>query len=151
MLPRPPMPEDQTECIFCKIISGQAWAAIVYDDGKYVAFMDRYPAYVGHTLVAPRKHYSTLFDMPEDEVERLFGVAARVAKAVKAALRPRGLNLIQNNGRAAMQIVPHVHVHVVPRYHLPPRSSKGRMHVSKEYLQNLANRIKSKLPDVAHD
>jgi len=88
----------------------------VYEDEELMAFMDKNPVSTGHVLVAPREHYETIFDMEPELVGRLFSLAARVAKAVLAALKPDGINILQNNGPAAWQHVPHVHVHIIPRH-----------------------------------
>ncbi|HID05494.1 MAG TPA: HIT family protein, partial [Aigarchaeota archaeon] len=125
-------------CVFCKIAKGEAWAAKVYEDGDYVAFMDIRPMSVGHTLVAPKKHYAYIFEMPDEEVGRLYAVAAKVAKAVKLSINPAGLNLLQNNGSAAGQVIFHVHVHIIPRHVGDAgkfKSGHGRINASREELE----------------
>ncbi|HEW89878.1 MAG TPA: HIT domain-containing protein [Candidatus Bathyarchaeota archaeon] len=102
-------------CPFCRIATHEEPAAMIYEDGELMAFMDKNPVSPGHALVAPKEHHETIFDMEPELVGRLFSLAARVAKAIFVALRPDGLNLLQNNGPAAWQHVPHVHVHVIPR------------------------------------
>ncbi|MCS7116622.1 MAG: HIT family protein [Nitrososphaerales archaeon] len=108
--------KDATDCIFCDIIKGKGDAAIVYSDESFIAFMDHRPITKGHTLVLPKKHYYTILDMPLSEVGELFTVVVKIARAVKDAMRADGFNLGQNNGRAASQVIPHVHVHIIPRY-----------------------------------
>jgi len=78
--------------------------------------MDKYPINKGHTLVIPTTHYENLLQMPLPEVSRLYSIVPIVAKAVVSAVKADGFNVGQNNGIAANQIVPHVHVHVVPRF-----------------------------------
>jgi histidine triad (HIT) family protein len=78
--------------------------------------MDIRPASEGHTLVIPKKHYETIFEMPEEEVAYLHRIAKRVALVVKKGMKADGISIIQQNGRAAGQDVMHVHVHVIPRY-----------------------------------
>jgi len=104
------------KCIFCSIISRELKAEIVYEDKESIAVMDKYPINDGHVLVMPKKHYSTVLDMPSAEVGSLYVRVAMVAKAVSKATNAIGLNIGQNNGEAASQIVPHMHVHVIPRY-----------------------------------
>lgn len=105
-----------TDCLFCRIIEGKEPSVRVYEDDHSIAFMDRYPINNGHTLVAPKKHYDLLTDMPPEDVGRLFTSVARIVKAVQKATSADGVNVGQANGRAAAQEVFHVHVHVIPRF-----------------------------------
>ena len=104
------------DCIFCAIIEGTAPAEIVYEDEATVAFMDINPANPGHTLVVPRQHVRDVFDIDEETGAAVMRAAVRVARAIKAALQPDGVNLMQASGPAAFQSVFHFHLHVVPRW-----------------------------------
>ena len=103
-------------CVFCRIVSGDERAVKVYDDELCLAIMDIAPVNRGHLLVIPKKHYETILEMPLKEVSHIFGVACMLAKAVKRAVGAEGINIVQNNGRAAWQHVFHVHIHVIPRW-----------------------------------
>jgi histidine triad (HIT) family protein len=116
-------------CVFCDVLKGSAEAAFVYTKGEVVAIMDRYPINLGHVLVMPRHHFQNLLEVPEDIVAILFQTVQRVAGAVHRAMKADGLSIAQNNGTAAAQIVPHVHVHIVPRFY--GDSSDGRWPVRK--------------------
>jgi len=140
-----------SDCVFCKIANGEAWAAKVYEDTAHIAFMDIRPMSIGHTLVAPKKHYAYIFDMPDEEVGRLYSIAAKVAKAVKQSINPPGLNLLQNNGSAAGQVIFHVHVHIIPRHEGDAskfKSGHGRIDASRRELEETARRIREALGDV---
>ena len=104
------------KCVFCEIVAGNERAVKVYEDDVCIAIMDIAPVNRGHLLVMPKKHYGTVFEMSFDEAAHVFGVACLMAKAVKEAVGAEGINILQNNGRAAWQYIPHVHVHVVPRW-----------------------------------
>lgn len=106
----------ESECIFCRIVAGTAPSATIYQDDLVVAIMDVNPAADGHCLVVSREHAPTIFDLSEDAALASMRAALRVAGAIREALRPDGLNLIQANGRAAFQTVDHFHLHVVPRW-----------------------------------
>jgi histidine triad (HIT) family protein len=106
------------DCIFCKIIRNESAANIVYEDEAVIAFLSHRPVNEGHTLVVPKKHYRDIYDMPEDEVAYLFKITKRIAGAVKVAMIPPGIRIVQNNGAAAGQVVFHLHVHIIP---LKPR------------------------------
>ncbi len=135
------------QCVFCKIVNHEADAVTVYEDEETVAFMDKEPFNLGHTLVTPKKHYKFITDMPENEVCSLFKVVSRVAKAVLKATRSDGLNLGQSNGEAASQQIFHVHVHIIPRFKgdaedsmFPPRKQP-----SLEELKESGRRIQDAL------
>lgn len=105
-----------SSCVFCSIIDGRLPAAEVYQDKNFLVLMDKYPINVGHTLVVPKLHYDNLLLMPPNEVGRLYSVVAIIAESVVYGVNAVGFNVGQNNGRAANQIVPHVHVHIIPRF-----------------------------------
>jgi histidine triad (HIT) family protein len=100
--------------MFCQIIRKEAPASIVYEDEQVVAFLSNRPVNVGHTLVAPKKHYVNIYEIPEEEVAYLFKIVKRVAYAVKDATGVEGIRIVQNNGEAAGQVVFHLHVHIIP-------------------------------------
>jgi len=100
-------------CLFCAIAAGDVPATIVYRDDDVAAFLDARPVFKGHTLVVPRKHVPTLYDVPVAELGTLFAVVQRVARAVEAGLGADGTFVAMNN--KVSQSVPHLHVHVVPR------------------------------------
>ena len=103
-------------CPFCAIIMGEGRAREVYRDDHAVAFFPLRPATFGHTLVVPRRHIPDIWELPEAAVAHLSRAALRVAAALRAAVAPDGLNIIQSSGAAATQTVPHLHVHLVPRW-----------------------------------
>jgi len=102
------------ECLFCQITRKEAPASIVYEDEQVVAFLSNRPVNVGHTLVAPKKHYDNIYEIPEEEAAYLFKIAKKIAHAVKTATGIEGIRIVQNNGEAAGQVVFHLHVHVIP-------------------------------------
>lgn len=103
-------------CIFCKIVEKEIPATIVYEDEHTLAFMDIGPIVKGHVLVIPKTHYDPLTETPDEIVAQLHTVAKRVAQAQIDGLGADGVNIMQNNGAAAGQEVPHIHVHVIPRF-----------------------------------
>lgn len=103
-------------CVFCEIVNDAGRGHIVYEDDSHIAFLDRYPITEGHCLVIPKTHYELLTDMPQETIGNLFSLVPRLARAVLHATGADAFSLGQNNGKAARQIVPHVHVHIIPRY-----------------------------------
>lgn len=102
-----------SECLFCRIVSGDDSAEIVLDEEHVVGFLDKRPVFKGHTLLVTREHVDTLLDLPESLVMPLFTTAQRVAAAMTSALGAQGTFVAMNN--VVSQSVPHLHVHVVPR------------------------------------
>lgn len=88
----------------------------VYRDAEVVAFFPTEPAALGHMLVIPRRHVQDIWSIDALTASRLSEIVLNLAGAVKSALSPDGLNVIQSNGRAATQTVNHLHVHLVPRW-----------------------------------
>jgi diadenosine tetraphosphate (Ap4A) HIT family hydrolase len=103
-------------CTFCGVIEGSVPGSIVYEDERVVAFLDVMPINRGHTLVVPRQHVAFLSEVSPDDGARMFLVAQKVGRALRASsLRCDGINLILNDGAEAGQRVFHTHLHVVPR------------------------------------
>jgi len=103
------------DCIFCKIIEGHIPSECVLDTAAAFAFMDIGPLAEGHCLLIPKNHYETIDQMPAAEAGALLAELPALVKAVQAATRCEGINVLQNNGRVANQLVPHVHFHIIPR------------------------------------
>ena len=133
------------ECIFCRMLSRKAPSHIVYEDAKYFAFLDAFPFSRGHTLVCPREHGETIWDMKETDIAGLFQTASRVSKAIVAAVGADGFRFVQNNGEAANQVVAHVHVHVIPIKLEDRERFTGRKHFSPEEMQATAEAIRTEM------
>jgi histidine triad (HIT) family protein len=105
------MPDDN--CLFCRIVSGEVPATVIYEDEVSFAFLDHRPLFPGHTLLVPREHVETLGELPVSMVEPYFKAAQLLARAVESGLEAEGTFVAMNN--RVSQSVPHLHVHVVPR------------------------------------
>ena len=106
----------QENCIFCKIVAGELPSSKVYEDDKLFAFMNLQQKNPGHTLIVPKDHHRNIYDINEDTAAEVGRLSVRMAKAIKAAFNPDGMNVLQNSEPAAMQSVFHYHLHVIPRY-----------------------------------
>jgi histidine triad (HIT) family protein len=104
------------DCIFCRIAAHTAPASIVAETSDTLAFMDINQPTLGHVLVIPRAHVRDIYEMEAEVAASVFKLTVQVAKAVKLALAPDGLTLIQANERAGQQHVFHFHMHIVARY-----------------------------------
>lgn len=109
------MSMDQN-CIFCKIIQGEIPSAKVYEDEEIYAFLDISQVTKGHTLIIPKKHVENIYETNEEIASSLFARVPKIANALKKAYHPAGINILNNNGKAAGQSVFHIHIHLIPRY-----------------------------------
>lgn len=104
-----------SDCIFCKIVRGEAPSWKVYENEKVYAFLDINPVSRYHTLVIPKLHYVNIFDVPDEELREVISVVGKLAKMYQRQLGLKGLQVINSNGRAGQQDVFHLHYHIVPR------------------------------------
>ncbi|MGH2486009.1 MAG: HIT family protein [Ktedonobacterales bacterium] len=102
-------------CVFCAIVAGALPASVVYADEYSLAFLSLEQPNPYKTLVIPRAHVPSLYDLTDEEAARLIKTALRVARAIRDVAGAPGLNLVQSNGRFGQQDVFHVHLHLIPR------------------------------------
>ncbi len=88
----------------------------VYEDDNVLAFLDIFPCSKGHTVVIPKRHYATIWEMDAEAWQRVMAGLRAAAEKVQTRLKPAGMNIGINNGPVAGQAVPHVHWHIIPRY-----------------------------------
>jgi histidine triad (HIT) family protein len=105
-----------SDCVFCKIRDGQIPSMKVYEDDRTLCFMDINPLNAGHCLVVTKAHAPTIFESNDEDLQAAIVTAKRVARALRQAVKPDGLNMLQANGAAAFQSVPHFHLHLIPRW-----------------------------------
>jgi len=103
------------DCLFCKMAAGHIPVAKIYEDEIVLAFLDIGPISDGHTLVIPKRHFDKLHECPAELLSQVFSRIGRIAGAVAAAMDSDGYNLLCNNGRAAGQLIEHLHFHIIPR------------------------------------
>src|SRR5919202_4167677 len=100
-------------CRFCAVVAGDEQAHIVFEDEVSLAFLDHRPLFPGHSLLVPREHHETIWDLPDALIAPLFANARLLSAAIREAMRAKGAFVALNN--VVSQSVPHLHVHVVPR------------------------------------
>ena len=128
--------------IFTEIIEGKRSGFIIFEDEKHVAILDRYPIDTGHSLVIPKKPYEKIIDMPKNEVAELFSLVPQIATTILKATGAVAFSIAQNNGKEAKQIIPHVHVHIIPRYADKATMWTKRGIPSDDELSELQQKIK---------
>lgn len=133
------------DCIFCNIIDKKQEAHVIYEDKSHIAIMDKYPIQHGHSLVMPKAHHEKIIDMSNEEVGTLFSRVPIIARGILASTGADGFNIGQNNGRSANQIIPHVHIHIIPRYQKLGSLWAKRRIAAIDDLDELARKIKTNM------
>ncbi|MFX1365154.1 MAG: HIT family protein [Promethearchaeota archaeon] len=105
----------EKNCIFCKIVEKEIPSKIVFENDLSIAFLDIAPISKGHTIVIPKNHYSNLEDIPNNELTELYKIVKLIGIRIHQKLNIDGYNILQNNFKAAGQVVNHFHVHIIPR------------------------------------
>ena len=105
-------------CIFCRIIRDELPSYRVYEDENTLAFLDINPAAPGHTLIIPKTHVAQVEDMTGEDTEALFRTLHKLVDPIQRAFNTPASTILVNNGKNANQVVPHVHIHVIPRKHM---------------------------------
>ena len=106
---------QSNKCIFCNIVRNEVPSKIIYEDNDTLAFLDIYPISEGHTIVIPKKHYENIEVIPEEKLINVVKTVKLLAKILHSKLNFEGYNILQNNFRAAGQVVQHFHFHIIPR------------------------------------
>ena len=132
-----------TKCIFCDMIEGKLSCHMIYEDNDCLVILDKYPIDNGHSLVITKKPYEKLTDMNPDEVAKLFSKIPKIANAIIKATNADAFSIAQNNGKAAKQIIAHVHVHIIPRYNKTGTLWTKRKVLAENELAELAQKIKN--------
>lgn len=133
------------DCIFCKIAKGDLPCHRLYEDEEIISFLDISPIAPGHALVLPKKHFSTLEDIDEATLVRLYTAVKKIGGAIKLSLDLPAYNVSQNNGPEAGQVVPHIHVHIIPRKAGDGLRSWPEGKYQAGEMEMIANKISSKL------
>ena len=133
---------SRDNCIFCKIIAGDIPCHKIFENGEVLAFLDVNPLSDGHTLVIPKSHFPKVDQCPSKTLSSIAARLDKIAAAVVAATGCDGYNILCNNGKAAGQLVEHVHFHVIPR-----KSGDGifTQWPAKDYTQGQAEAMAEKI------
>ncbi len=132
-------------CIFCKIINKEIPAQIIFENDGYIAFLDIEPNTLGHTLVIPKKHINNFSEETPEEAADHIRIVHRVATQLKNILPSDGFNVAINNGRAAGQLVDHVHWHIIPRYEGDGLKHFAHSAEAKSKLDEVFNKINGQI------
>ena len=136
------------DCIFCKIVNGEIPSFKVYEDDKVLAFEDINPISHGHTLIIPKAHTQNLWEISIGDLRAIHGASQKIAHAIRVALNPTGIAVLQLNGRGVNQVVMHYHLHLIPRTQSSPELpvttwelKEGNMEAIKETAEKIASAL----------
>ena len=107
--------DTESNCLFCKIVSGKVASATVVEEEKILSFMDIQQSQPGHVLIIPRKHYNNFSEIPLETGSSMMILCHKMAKAIYNSFNPQGITIYLSDGEAAGQVIPHVHLHLQPR------------------------------------
>jgi histidine triad (HIT) family protein len=141
-----------TDCVFCQIRDGQIPSMKVFEDERTICIMDINPLNSGHCLVLTRAHAPTLFESEVEDLHAAIATAKRVALALLRAVKPDGLNVLQANGAAAFQSVPHFHLHLIPRWNGDGKGFDWKLVPGqREQIIKVGERLRAVLRGEDHD
>jgi histidine triad (HIT) family protein len=106
---------ENKDCIFCNIVSGEVESKKVYEDENFLGFLDINPMVKSHTLIIPKKHFKTILDIPISLGNEMVEAVKKVALDLIEKKKGEGFNVLVNNFEVSGQVVPHLHVHIIPR------------------------------------
>lgn len=135
------------DCIFCKIIDGVIPSYKIYEDEDIFVMLDISQNTKGHTLILPKKHFQNIYELDPESSARIFKKVPEIAKALRDAFHPIGLNIVINTDQP-LQSVMHFHIHLIPRYHEDGIVIHGENHQSEmnvESYNEILKQIKAKL------
>jgi histidine triad (HIT) family protein len=133
------------DCIFCKIAKKEIQVKAILNTEKALAFLDINPIAPGHCVIIPKKHIPTLLQAEDNDILSVFSAAKQVAEMIKTGLKCDGFNIGLNQEKAAGQAIPHLHIHIIPRFN---GDGGGSMHTivrnpPKENLDEIYRKITS--------
>ena len=133
------------DCIFCAIVAGSMPSHKVLETDTVLSIMDIFPASEGHTLVIPKRHCASIFEISDSDMQAVALAGKRIAAAIRAELAPDGMTIAQANGAAAGQSVMHYHLHLLPRTEGERMRLHGDTQADSARLEELARAFAARL------
>lgn len=131
------------DCLFCKIVAQELPAHVIAQGERAIAILDIHPVHLGHALILPKQHSETLLDASQEDRAAMIELAAHVAQHLQKTLGVSGVNMLHNAGAVSGQIIPHAHVHVIPRYENDGLKHWPSQNVTHEDLAAMAHRLRA--------
>ena len=132
---------DKTSCIFCKIIKKEVPAYVINEDKDNIAFLDINPVAKGHALVITKEHYDNFLEMDTKKINSLFTIVNILGKRIKNIMGSDGINIGTNIGKAAGQIIFHIHIHIIPRKYNDKIDFSNRLSLTEEIFRKIQNKL----------
>ena len=136
-------------CLFCKIVKGEIPCIKIFEDDKVLSFADINPISTGHVLIIPKNHAGTIWEIDADDLGAIHRTSLKISRAMKTALNSDGIAFLQLNGKAVNQVVPHYHLHLIPRKSSDPKLMMtewelvpGDMNTIADTAQKIASAMK---------
>jgi histidine triad (HIT) family protein len=133
------------DSIFTKIIKREIPAEILYEDDNTLAFLDIAPNSPGHTLVVPKKPFVNIFDIDDATLEAVMHTVRKIAPAVRDGVDAKGVHINSNHGEEAGQVVPHLHIHIIPRHDRNEFTFWPKVDYAPDEAKEVAEKIRSKI------
>ncbi len=131
-------------CVFCDIIQRNATSYITYEDEEFIAILDKYPISLGHTLVLPKKHFERVNDLSQKEFSALYARVHALNRLITSRLGATASHISINDGAAANQLIPHVHVHIIPRSENDSAGFTARKFLRPEQMEEIRRKLETK-------
>ena len=128
-------------CIFCGIVSRSFPAYVIFEDEAHIAFLDKYPISIGHTLVLPKAHFERVNDMSREAFTALYYRVHALNRIITSRVGATASHISINDGPAANQLIPHVHVHIIPRSHADNAGFTARKLLSAERMEEIRKKL----------
>ena len=132
---------DEKSCIFCKIIKREIPAYVIHEDENNIAFLDINPVTKGHILVITKDHYNDFLEMDTNKISSLFTIVNLLGKRIRKIMKSDGVNIGTNIGKAAGQIIFHIHVHIIPRQYNDNIDFSNRLSLTEEIFREIQNKL----------
>jgi histidine triad (HIT) family protein len=133
-------------CIFCKIIKKEIPAEIIYENADFISFVDINPNNFGHCLLLPKAHFKNIYDLSDDILKKFGKEIQKLSVAIKMGTEADGINAHMNNESAAGQVVPHAHIHIIPRFlNDGLKHFQQKKYESSEQIKEIGTKIRSAL------
>jgi histidine triad (HIT) family protein len=129
-------------CVFCDIVQRVTPSHVIYEDDEFIAILDKYPISIGHTLVLPKKHLGRVKDLSQKEFCALYARVYALNELITSRLGATASHISINDGPAANQLIPHVHVHIIPRSENDSAGFTARKLLSAEEMNQVKEKLK---------
>ena len=139
---------ENQDCIFCKILRKEIPSAKIFENDKFYAFLDMSPVNFGHTLIIPKEHTETMITAKSTTLREMMPVAKKIAAAIMKYQKADGFNLCINNCKAAGQLVPHMHIHIIPRFEADSVTIDKQK--TKKYIPGEMEKLAVKLREIIY-